>query len=82
MNTLWDEIVDYLEGTCSSLEGALELHGADHLLDYMPFLGYLDSCISMCECCNWWVESEEIEDINGTAMCRDCAQEESREEGE
>ena len=81
-DTLWDEIVDYLEGTCLSLDQALVDHGVTHLLDQMHFLDYLDSHISNCECCGWWVESGEIEDINGTAMCRDCAQEERHEDGE
>jgi hypothetical protein len=68
----WEEIIYDLNGTCDSLEVALARVNAEDLIDYTPFLHYLDNHIFCCEICNWWLDLSEMAD-NDNWECRDCS---------
>ena len=65
-----DLIVGDLLGTCGSLDDKLEELGHD--IGTYPFEGlvHIDSHITCCEECNWWVETC---DLNEEDVCNDCS---------
>lgn len=72
---LWEEIIQHLNGTCQSLDEALNTFEASDLLDYLPFLNYLDNEIFLCHECGWWCSiSEEVSEDYGKQelTCSDC----------
>lgn len=66
---LWNKIIYDLNGSCDSLEHQLINHDAEQLLDYMPFLNYLDNVIFLCDGCGWWCELSEMAD---SGVCNSC----------
>lgn len=68
-----DKIIDYLQGTCNTLDGAVEII-IDGNLDSsdlsMEELEYLDDRIFLCECCGWWYEVSEMSEQD--QYCDDC----------
>jgi hypothetical protein len=69
----WNGIIHALQGTCNSLESYLENNDAEDLVDYRPFLEYLDQHIFLCGQCDWWCELSEMSDEEA---CSDCSSEE------
>lgn len=72
---IWEKIIYYLNGSCMSLEQALEDYEVPELEDNDSFLSYLDNEIFRCECCNWWCPISEMSE-QGDWECRDCVPEE------
>lgn len=79
--TAWDlfvasrvrDLIDYLQGTCKSLEEGLEQMGISELTQDEHAV--LDGEIFCCDTCSWWCEaSEEAEEFPG--RCTDCHPEE------
>lgn len=81
--SLYQEIVDHLDGTCQNLHSILALFERLDLQDNLEFLQYLDDQIMNCDSCGWWVDSEDIEehDFLGSA-CSQCIQEWEEMEGD
>jgi hypothetical protein len=69
--TKWQEIVDFLTGSSSSLDNALAVFGAEDLQDHDPFLVTLDEQIFLCDTCGWWCLSEE-QNCMVDLICNDC----------
>lgn len=63
-------VVDYLEGTCNTLEYYLEdKYGVElHELSDAE-LNYIDDRTMCCESCGWWVPTFEMDDEGN---CEDC----------
>ncbi len=81
--TLFEEIVEDLRGTCNSLDTVLDRHTADDLFGDQAFHDYLDSQIFCCVTCQWWCEiSEEASEDFGLEewTCLECCEEEGEEE--
>ena len=72
---IWEKIVYHLNGSCISLEQALEDYEVPELEDCMPFLNYVDNEIFRCESCSWWCPISEMSEV-GDWECRDCVPEE------
>ena len=75
--TRWDEILEYLQGSCESLSNALELFNAPDLANNTEFLAYLDNTYFNCTCCGWWCDlGEEASAFYGLEelTCEDCCQ--------
>jgi len=75
----WQEIIDYLAGSCNSLNSALDMFDAEHLDMHDPFLKMLDDEIFLCNTCDWWCPIEEA-NMNSELTCNDCCDQESDEE--
>jgi hypothetical protein len=58
-DALWNTVVDYLRGTCLSLDDAVTALAAQELADHMPFLNHLDQEIFCCNQCGWWCDQDE-----------------------
>lgn len=65
-----DLVVDYLLGTCSFLDQALQVFNIDALTDDEE--NYLFSEIFCCDSCGWWSETCEANNIYGELICDDC----------
>lgn len=65
------EVAEYLQGTCNSLEEALEhFFGTDDLTEFaVELMEVLDDITMLCEQCGWWTETGFIND-NG--ICDQC----------
>ncbi len=70
------EAIDILQGTCDTLDGAIQETtgndelGEDDLTSEQHNL--IDNQIFLCTECNWWCEiSEQAEDDN-EPICQDC----------
>lgn len=66
------ELAKYLEGTCMSIETAIELLELDPSIDWEDEI--LTAGIELCLGCGWWMESSELvhEDEEDTGFCEDC----------
>lgn len=70
---LADRVAEKLEGTCVSLEQALELLGLDDgLIDDGDFCHALDARVFCCEDCGWWCGPDEQNDRGSGWVCDDC----------
>lgn len=67
----WNQLIYDLQGTCEGLYSFLE-RNAEDLIDYMPFLEYLDQHIFLCEGCGWWCELSEMAVTEEIVICDDC----------
>lgn len=67
----WNQLIYDLQGTCEGLYSFLE-RNAEDLIDYMPFLEYLDQHIFLCESCGWWCELSEMAVTEEICTCDDC----------
>lgn len=67
-----DRLADYLEGTCMSLETAVEYLEFDPNIDWEDEM--LTANMETCLGCGWWMESSELihEDNENTGYCEDC----------
>jgi hypothetical protein len=65
----WNNLIHDLQGTCNGLHSFLEQHNAEDLIDYMPFLEYLDQNIFLCDDCDWWCELSEMSDEGVCSQC-------------
>jgi len=65
----WNNLIHELQGTCNELNSFLEQHNAEDLIDYMPFLEYLDQNIFLCDDCDWWCELSEMSDEGVCSQC-------------
>lgn len=75
-----NDVVEYLQGSCNSIDQALEAHGiaeqnGDELIE-----GIVNH-IERCERCDWWHEISEIHDMGDELVCDDCWQQ-ATEDGE
>tara|TARA_R110002072_G_scaffold26966_20_gene88481 strand:+ start:2296 stop:2526 length:231 start_codon:yes stop_codon:yes gene_type:complete len=68
----WQEIIQYLQGSCNTLPQALDVFDREDLENDPDFLNYLDRHIFLCETCNWWCPVEEMTD---DMECEDCGEE-------
>lgn len=63
------DLIDYLQGTCHSLQEGLEQMGIDDLTQEEHEV--LDGEIFCCETCDWWCErGEESQESHNN--CTDC----------
>lgn len=68
-----EKIIDYLNGTCMSLQEALEKYNAEGLENNSEFCAILDEKLFECERCNWWHEQSEMPERNDDRwICADC----------
>lgn len=75
---LWDarnNLARYLEGTCMSIETAVERLELDPSIDWEDEM--LTAGMELCLGCGWWMESSELvhEDEEDTGYCSDCKEE-------
>lgn len=66
---LADSIASELEGTCGSLDDALESRGLTITSCPHHVLLMIDSKVVECECCTWWVPTHEV---NTDGYCYTC----------
>lgn len=67
-------IAEELQGTCNSLQFALESHEWDGADNSQDFCDTLDSLVFECKVCNWWCETSEMShDEEHDWECEDCA---------
>lgn len=66
----WESLIYALQETCTSLDTFLRSQNAEDLIDYEPFLEYLDDQIFQCEECHWWYSVDAMEE---DMICEDCA---------
>jgi len=67
----WNSIIDHISGSCEDLYEYLE-NNAEDLIDYLPFLEYLDNYIFRCEQCGWWHPVAEMAVTEDVIICDDC----------
>mgnify|MGYP000032380856 CR=1 FL=1 len=73
MNTsTWSEIVNYLEGSCNSLDEALTAYNMEELRDDGTFLAFLDEQIFYCVACGWWCTIDEECIVDDEQVCTEC----------
>ena len=66
-------IAQDLEGTCQMIDVVVERHGVDcDDLTTEEFLA-LDEHIICCSCCGWWVDANEVGDLD---ICSECSPDE------
>jgi len=72
------EIIDYLQGTCKSLEEGIsaildiECENADEYLTLEQFY-YIDEHIFLCDTCGWWCEVGDFSANDEDYMvCSEC----------
>jgi hypothetical protein len=68
---VWQEIINYLTGSSSSLDNALYMFEAEELDSHDPFLVMLDEQIFLCDTCGWWCLAEE-QNMSDELQCNDC----------
>jgi len=68
-----ENVLSYLEGTCNSIEAAIERFDLDASVEEIESYT-LDNNLECCPGCGWWMESHELidEDDNvvGCDQCR------------
>lgn len=64
-----EKLANELEGTCGSLDDALQRQGLT--IDEVPteVMLELDNLVMECGSCGWWCEASEVDE---DANCRDC----------
>jgi len=65
------EIIEYLKGTCESLDSGCHVCGCTFDDLSVEELQELDGEIFMCGECNWWCELSEANGDDGS-VCTDC----------
>jgi len=67
-----DQLLNYLQGTCQSLDAAVEFLELDPVVDWEDEM--LSAGMELCLGCGWWHESGELvhEDEADTGYCEDC----------
>ena len=73
------EMVEYLKGSCNSMEHALDLFEIPDNREMIAIT--IEEQIELCEHCEWWHEVDEMHDMDGDRVCDDCWQQ-STEDGE
>ena len=68
----WNQLIYDLQGTCNNLDSFLERNNAEDLIDYLPFLEYLDNHIFLCDGCGWWCETSEMAVTETVCICDNC----------
>jgi Na+-translocating ferredoxin:NAD+ oxidoreductase RNF subunit RnfB len=70
-----ETLAKYLEGTCMSIETAIEHLELDPSIDWEDEM--LTASMELCLGCGWWMESSELvhEDEEDTGYCDDCKDE-------
>lgn len=67
------KVAERLQGTCGSLDDALQDVFEDDTLSVsdfaLPLLYELDNITMECQGCNWWCETHELDD---NQICDDC----------
>lgn len=80
-----NRLIEYLQGTCNSLDGALsDLYpNMDHMDLTSEDHDSIDNEIFLCDTCNWWCEigdsCTETENCGGV-NCTDCCTEEHEDD--
>lgn len=73
------KLIEYLQGTCNTLDSALdELFGCDSTEMTEDNHTELGLEIFLCEYCGWWCEISEVSDEDG--VCMDCYESHNYEE--
>lgn len=67
-------IIDYLQGTCDSLQVACSAYGYDEDDLTMEQLEELDNQIFRCASCEWWCDQGQSRDVDGENYCDSCAE--------
>jgi hypothetical protein len=73
-----NEIVDYIRGTCTSLDQAIyditnnELDMLDQVANWRELCDAVDLSQFLCDNCGWWSEASEASE----GVCSDCRYEE------
>ncbi|MBS3648791.1 hypothetical protein KEU06_09255 [Pseudaminobacter sp. 19-2017] len=67
-----DRLIHHIQGTCLSIEQAVESLELDPSIDWKDKL--LDRNIELCGVCNWWHESGELEfdEQRNFGVCEQC----------
>lgn len=77
-------IIDYLQGTCMTLQAACQAYGYEEDDLTAPQLEEIDSQIFLCTTCGWWYEiADSSEDSpDGENVCIECIEEIDEDENE
>jgi len=76
------EITSFLEGTCNSIEQAMDRFDIDFPVEEVEDR-LLDVNLERCPGCDWWVESSELVDSKGDiVVCENCRAYDKDEEDE
>lgn len=74
---LRDQICMNFLGSCSSISLYHEEH---YNLDYEEILQVLEEGeIFLCECCGWWCDQSDMNDVHGEYHCTDCCEDQGYE---
>lgn len=67
------EVVDCLQGTCQTLETALDSCEVDHV-HRENVMGRLleEGEIFCCDACGWWCDTDELHNMADRELCNDC----------
>lgn len=65
-----DGLIEYLSGTCKSIEEAQETFGIEELTEDEQ--EQIDNEIFNCSICGWWSSIEECQDDYGEQVCTEC----------
>lgn len=68
-----DELVEYLQGTCNTLEQGMEICGIDPAFED-EITAAIDDEIFLCAGCGWWDEISACNDDSGEQLCPDCVE--------
>lgn len=78
-----DEIIDFLKGSCVTLNDAIITHiDESYDEDDLTFdqLNKIDNEVFLCTECGWWSEISEAIEICGEYYCHDCKDSEDDKE--
>ena len=67
------KIAEQINGTCNNQEDVFEENGLDMYSCFQEELQHFDSLVFQCDCCNWWCDTDELNDYNGEQRCNDCS---------
>jgi len=78
------EVVDYLQGSCKSIEEALidvtddKVDGLESLSNWQELCSAIDDVMFLCAQCGWWCEAGDYaenqpDDCNGD-ICLECGE--------
>jgi len=73
-----EEIKEYLQGSCNTLDDAVQtICGDSYSEDDLSIeqIEDIENWTRECEQCNWWCETSEFSEGDGT-ICDDCYEEE------
>ncbi len=84
-NVNMTDIIEYLQGTCNTLQEACEIFGIEEDDLTLDQLKEIDEEIFLCDGCGWWccLSEEEVDDSDGglgLRLCSDCFSEKFAEE--